>query len=384
MDGLPPAREPGAALPVHPGDRTRGNTATASLPRIAVGSMGGTIAMAQAVVTDRVGDAHVHGHATAPTTDPSGERSAGLVPRMDASDLVASVPDLSHWARVETAALCSVGSPSITIADVLTALEWARGRVSDGCAGVVLTHGTDTLEETAFLLDLLWDHEEPLVLTGAMRGATQPGADGPANLLQATTVATDPRARGQGVLVVLDDTVHWADHVTKTHSRSTDSFRSLGAPIAAEFREGVLHLCAIRPHPHPDPLPVPTRLPWVVQAGVGIDEDGRAFRVLHEAGCEALVVSAVGLGHVSAPAAQVLGDLVARGCPVVVSTRCPEGGTGTQTYAYPGSEMDLLSRGVVMAGRLPAWKARLLLVVALADGFTADRLQALYDAWDRC
>lgn len=89
MDGLPPAREPGAALPVHPGDRTRGNTATASLPRIAVGSMGGTIAMAQAVVTDRVGDAHVHGHTTAPTTDPSGERSAGLVPRMDASDLVA-------------------------------------------------------------------------------------------------------------------------------------------------------------------------------------------------------------------------------------------------------------------------------------------------------
>src|SRR5690606_38763725 len=162
---------------------------------------------------------------------------AAAEPRLDAAALVDRVPQLGALAALRTTTVCNKPSPSVEVADVLAALAWARAQVDGGAAGVVVTHGTDTLEETAYLLDLLWDRAEPLVVTGAMRQADVPSTDAPANLLAAARVALDPEARGRGVLVVLDDAVHLAARVTKESSTALDAFVSPGTGPVGRLHE---------------------------------------------------------------------------------------------------------------------------------------------------
>ncbi|QGF23365.1 hypothetical protein Rai3103_06470 [Raineyella fluvialis] len=141
-------------------------------PLVAVASFGGTIAMAA------TGD------------------DVGVLPEFGANDLIASVADLTASVRFVTEEVANVGSPSVHIDDVLNGLAWARQQVDAGARGVVMTHGTDTIEESAYLADLLWDREAPLVFTGAMRSPEEPGAEGPANLRAAISVALAPAPGG--------------------------------------------------------------------------------------------------------------------------------------------------------------------------------------------
>lgn len=263
--------------------------------------------------------------------------------------------------------VANVGSPSVTAAHLRDVLELARRAVDDGAAGVVLTHGTDTLEESAFLLNRYWDREAPLVLTGAMRPANAPGADGPANLRDAVRTAAAPSARGLGVLAVFDALVHLADRVTKTSSRSVDAFASEpSGPMALVDEEDLrllyqpLERTALIGGELPEHLP---RVP-VVMSGIG--EDLAMLDALAPDAIDGLVIAGAGMGHVSASAVPRVRALVGSGVPVVVATRVVTGGTSTRHYDYPGSEVDLIANGAVMAGALPPQKARLLLQVLLA------------------
>jgi len=176
-------------------------------------------------------------------------------PGLGADELVAAVPGLAEVARIRAHTVCNVGSPSVTFEHVLDALAWADAEVESGARGVVLTHGTDTMEETAYLLDLLWRHPEPLIVTGAMRSAEEAGADGPANLLASVLAATCERLRGLGALVVMDDSIHLADRATKTHAMSVSTFASpWGAPIG-RVEEGRVLLDYLPADPRPAPLP---------------------------------------------------------------------------------------------------------------------------------
>lgn len=310
---------------------------------VAIGSFGGTIAMAR-----------------------SGE-SAGLTPESGADELVAAVPELARLARTVTRQICNVGSPSVRLEDVVAGLQWARERVDAGADGVVFTHGTDTLEETAFLLDLLWDRPVPIVVTGAMRSPDEPGADGPANLLGAVLTALSAHARGRGVLVLMNDQVFTADRVRKTHTFAVDAFRDPWNPPIGRITEGALELDNVPASPRPGPLPLGGIRAAVPIVGTGIGDGGEAFAAVVAAGAGALVIDGVGAGHVSAPAADVVGELAQR-VPVVMASRTRGGRTGRTTYAYPGAEVDLINRGVVMAGRLNAAQARLLSWVLLSSG----------------
>ncbi|WP_341854423.1 asparaginase domain-containing protein [Brachybacterium sp. GPGPB12] len=171
-------------------------------------------------------------------------------------------------------ALANISSSDVRPHHLRAVLESARAAVDSGAAGVVLTHGTDTLEETAFLLDRFWDREAPLVVTGAMRPASAPGADGPANLRDAVRAATALSARGLGVLVVFDAHAHLADRVVKASSRGVSAFASEpSGPLAIVGGEDLrlLHL--------PPPRPVrsgglpPDRFPAVPPLTAGLDED---------------------------------------------------------------------------------------------------------------
>ena len=323
-------------------------------PILSIAAMGGTIGM------------------TAPAP---GEAA---LPRLDAAALVRSVPQLADLAALRTTTVCNKPSPSIDVADALTALAWAEAQVDDGARGVVVTHGTDTLEETAYLLDLLWDRPAPLVLTGAMRRPDLPGTDAPANILAAARVALDPEGHGRGVLAVLDDEVHLAARVTKESSTALDAFTSPGFGPAGRIHEDTprfLNPPARRLAPLPAPAPGPIDVA-LVEAPFA--DDARMVRALLDAGYPALVVAGTGLGHVSAATYEELAAAVARGVVVAVASRTARGGTGRATYGYVGSETRLIAAGVLMAGDLPARKARLLLHVLLHAGLRGDELAAAF------
>lgn len=314
------------------------------LPKISVGALGGTIAMSSQSSTTPVN------------------------PQLSAEDLIGAVPELEEVAEISAKTINNVASPAIVMADVLAALEFANEAVDNGAAGVVLTHGTDTLEETAFLLDLLWGREEPIVVTGAMRSPNQLSSDGPANLMAAVITAASQDARGLGALAVLDDTVHAARTVAKTDATALSTFQSPGWGPLGRIFERRLHL-QFRPARREGALPAPAdgpiRIP-LVESPLG--DDGEWAGAIAGMNPRAVVVNGSGVGHMSVPAMEALEPLVSRGVPVIVATRTGAGRTLTQTYGYPGSEADLLERGFLMAGSLTGRKARLLAHVLLASG----------------
>lgn len=307
-------------------------------PRVLLLSLGGTIAM---------------------QLDAEGRRAApaGAAPGAE------SVDDI----EVVREAVADVGSPSVRPAHLAQALRRARAAIAEGAAGVVITHGTDTLEESAFCLDRCWDLDAPLVLTGAMRPANAPGADGPANLRDAVRAAVAPSAHGLGVLVVVDGQVHLAERVTKVRSRTIGAFASEPSGPVARVGRGDVEL-AYRPVHRRPPLltELPEVLPRVPVLALGLGDDAELLDLLPPGGIDGLVVAGVGVGHVPAPAVPRLRALVRSGVPVVVATRVASGGTARDEYDYPGSETDLLRSGCVMAGTLPPAKARILLQLLLA------------------
>lgn len=313
-------------------------------PIIAVGALGGTIAMTAA------------------------ERGGAVSPGLDAAGLVAAVPDLEDIAEIRARTIRNVASPSIVVEDVLEALAFANEAVEGGAAGVVLTHGTDTLEETSYLLDLLWDREEPIVVTGAMRAPSLLSPDGAANLLSAVVTAAAEDARGLGVIAMLDDSVHLARYVAKTDSTGLSTFQSPGWGRVGRIVERRLRL-AYRPARRFDALPAPpagnVNVPLVEST---FADDGGWLRLLVDARPAAIVVSGSGVGHLSVPAADVAEEAIGKGIPVILASRTGSGSTLEKTYGYPGSEQDLLRRGVIGAGFLNGRKARLLAHVVTAAG----------------
>src|SRR3954452_13124363 len=170
------------------------------------------------------GDARGADVALGGTISMTGRAGADVVARLTGHEIIAGLGEPPI--EVEVHSPYAVPSASLTFADVLDVVERAAKAVADGAAGVVVTQGTDTLEETAFLVDSVWASEAPFVLTGAMRNPSLPGPDGPANLAAALHVAAAPESRGRGALVVFADEIHAARHVRKTHATSVATFVS--------------------------------------------------------------------------------------------------------------------------------------------------------------
>jgi len=309
-----------------------------SKPRLLVLSLGGTITMV-----------------------PSAE--GGIAPKLGAAELVASVPALAEVAEIEAHSPFRLPSPSLEPANLVDVAQRIEDALNNGCDGAVVIQGTDTIEESAFILDLLVASEKPVVVTGAMRGADAPGADGPANLLAAARVAASPEARGLGTLVVLNYDIHAARFVQKSHTTLPSAFASplvgpLGAVVEGRprFFARVTRLPGIPSYGGP-PCHV-ALLKWAM------GDDGRLLAALPGLGYAGAVIEGMGAGHVPAAAGPLLGKLAMR-MPVVLATRSMTGPVFTQTYGYPGGEIDLVGRGLVPAGYLSGLKARLLLGFAL-------------------
>jgi L-asparaginase len=303
-------------------------------------------------------------------------RGHGAAPTLSGEDLLEAVPGLDTVARVQAHSFRQYPSGDLEIADLLALAAEITTLAAGGIDGFVVTQGTDTLEESAYLLDLTVAVEAPVVVTGAMRHPGLPGADGPANLLAAVQVATSELARSLGTLVVLNEEIHAARYVRKTHTSSPATFQSpsLGPigwvnenrvriPLVPRRRTPVITL--------PDPM---ISTPAVALIRLGLGDDARSLEHLVEDGYAGVIIDAFGAGHVPRRLLDSLEQL-AQIMPVVFASRTGAGELYTATYGFPGSEHDLLTRGLISAEALDGLKARLLLTLLLAAGSDTNALR---------
>ncbi|WP_162186040.1 asparaginase [Amycolatopsis jejuensis] len=286
-----------------------------------------------------------------------------LVPTLSAADL-RSTAGLGDHVRIRARQVLQTSSRNMRPSDMLGLAVDIERSVDGGADGIVVLHGTDTLEETAYLLSLVLDVPVPVVLTGAMRAIEQPGADGPANLRAAVVAAGCPGLAADGPVVVFDGEIHASEWVTKAHTNRAHSFDSgpgglVGAVVedrVVRYRPGARR----KPLGRPGELDASVELVWVTA--------GMSDRLLRAAGeADGLVIAGTGGGHVPEWCAEAVHDLASRK-PVVLASRCGRGTVLTSTYGGPGSETGLRAAGVVPAGDLAPVKARLRLLVALSLG----------------
>jgi L-asparaginase len=304
--------------------------------------------------------------------------SGGVTPSLTARQLVDAVPGLGDTGiEIDVLTFRSKPGASLTIDD-LAELTTRLGEYWEaGIAGVVITQGTDTIEESAYALDLLHHGPQPLVVTGAMRNPTLAGADGPANLLAAIQVAASSAARDLGCVVVLADEIHAARRVRKTHSTSIATFASPNGGPLGYLVEGQVTIVNRVVGRHVVPIGrQPSPLVRLYTATLG--DDGAPLAAL-SASADGLVVAGFGVGHVPESWLATLTEVAVR-IPVVLTSRTGSGPVLAETYGFPGSERDLISRGLIPAGLLDPYKARILLHLALAAGADRDQVSAAFTA----
>ncbi|HBC4363484.1 TPA: asparaginase [Staphylococcus aureus] len=284
---------------------------------------------------------------------------------------------INQYAQIDELNPFNVPSPHMTIQHVKQLkdiiLEAVTNKYYDG---FVITHGTDTLEETAFLLDLILGIEQPVVITGAMRSSNEIGSDGLYNYISAIRVASDEKARHKGVMVVFNDEIHTARNVTKTHTSNTNTFQS---PNHGQL--GVLTKDRVQFHHMPyrqqalknvnEKLNVP-----LVKAYMGMPGD--IFSFYSREGIDGMVIEALGQGNMPPSALEGIQQLVSLNIPIVLVSRSFNG-IVSPTYAYDGGGYQLAQQGFIFSNGLNGPKARLKLLVALSNNLDKAEIKSYFE-----
>ena len=244
---------------------------------------------------------------------------------------------------------------------------------ADHYDGFVITHGTDTLEETAYFLDTMEVPHKPIVLTGAMRSSNELGSDGVYNYLSALRVASDDKAADKGVLVVMNDEIHAAKYVTKTHTTNVSTFQTpTHGPLGLIMKHEILYFKTAEPRVRFDLDKIQGLVP-IIPVYAGMTEE--LLDLLPVDQLDGLIIQAFGAGNVPKETAQKLNALIQEGLPIALVSRCFNG-IAEPVYAYEGGGVCLQNAGVFFVKELNAQKARLKLLIAINAGLTGDELRA--------
>jgi L-asparaginase len=302
-----------------------------------------------------------------------GERA---VPALDAAELVEQLPQVAGF-RLQAETVLSLPSTHLTLSD---ALDLARraGAAAVGGEGVVLTTGTDTMEEVAVLCGLTYGGDAPIVITGANRPGSAPGADGPANLLDAIILARAPAAEGLGVVVAFGGEVHAAMTVRKIDSTGPVAFGSPTTGPIGRIVEGRVWLHATPRRP--TPLPVRRLDHRVTTVTTGLGDDGAMLRHAAEVS-DGVVLIALGAGHLSKEVLVELRGAVER-VPVVITCRPDRSSMLFATYGFEGAERDLRASGAICAPFLSAAAARMALLACLGADLDRSGIAAALAPFD--
>ncbi|WP_417463854.1 asparaginase [Kordiimonas sp.] len=282
---------------------------------------------------------------------------SGVTPTLSATDLIRAVPSLQNLADFKADTIAQRGSANLDFSLIDRLCRMAEEVTADA---VIVTQGTDSMEETSFLASLLYKGDKPLVFTGAMRTPDQPGADGPANLHAAAIVALD--AQEGSVSLVVNGEVHDPWLVAKEHTSTLQAFSSEHGPIATIVEDKVWWLRGAR---RGMGLQTKKFAPVALLSAV-LDDDGRLIENLASLGYEGVVFEAYGAGHLSEMWADKAEALSAH-MPVILASRAREGRVFEKTYGYVGAEIDLIGRGLIPSGGLRGRKARILLSLLLGQ-----------------
>jgi L-asparaginase len=330
-------------------------TQTPVLPRVRVLATGGTIAGAQ------------------PSATEYGYKSGAF----DVQTLLAAVPNLDRLARLEGEQVANIGSQdmndSVWLALAKRLNEVLKSAETDA---VLITHGTDTLEETSYFLSLVARSPKPVVMVGSMRPATAVSADGPANIYNGVAAAVDPGARGRGVLVSLNDEIHYARNVIKTNTTSLQTFSSPARGLAGVVNTGKVQWF----EPMDRKLGSASefsvegldRLPRVDILYAHANMSADLVDAAVAAGAQGIVVAGVGDGNMTAAALEAIGKAVKKGVVVVRSTRLPTG------LVLRNNEVNDDALGTIASGELNPAKSRVLLQLALTRTRDAIRIQKMF------
>lgn len=310
------------------------------------------------------------------------EASQGLIPACSGEDLAQAVPGLGEIAHLEFEQFSNIASPGMTPQNMWDLHERCEYHLSrEEVAGVVITHGTDTLEETSYFLDLTHVSEKPIATTAAMRGAADLSADGPMNILCAVRAVCDPLAIGKGVLVVMNEQIYSPLDVTKTHSANPHTFQApWWGPLGYVDGERVIfrHAPLKREQILPEKLTARVDL---IKAMTGHDSLGYIDYAISQ-NVQGIVLEGFGRGNLPPSIMEGINRARAKGIAVVVTTRTGAGRV-LDVYGYPGSVTDSRNRGAIMSGEITPAKARLKLMLLLSKSpelaSSTEALQSYFD-----
>lgn len=301
------------------------------------------------------------------------------VPAISGEDLVATVPEVAKYATVEVKNISNVPSDYMDPARwVVLTKESEQALARPEVAGVIISHGTDTLEETAWWLDLTVNSEKPIVLIGAQRNASESDFDGPRNLLNAVRIAVDPQSKGKGAMLAMNNQINAARNVTKTHTSSVETFKSgdFGFLGEVDFDRIVYSRMPLR-RQH-----IPLRsetMPYIEIVPMYGGADGHLVKSALDHGAKGIVIQALGWGNVNVPMFAAIKEALAQGVPVVITSRVPNGRV-LPNYGFEGGGKTLATAGAVMGDDLSPQKARILLMLLLQNGVSGQKnLQAAFD-----
>lgn len=304
-------------------------------------------------------------------------RIQAAVPSLTGAEVMSMVTGIEKFAQIECYEFSNLPSPHVTPESMLELSKFVKGLLDrEEIYSVVITHGTDSLEETAYLLDLTLNSIKPIIVTGSMRSSSELGYDGPANLSASICTAISEEAEKRGVLVCLNDELNCASEVTKANSMSLNAFKTPGfGPVGIiDNNQAIFYRDRLRRQLiEIDHIVSKVSL---IKCVAGMDSSIIDFCI--DKGDEGIVIEGMGRGNVPPTMVSAIERAVQRGIPVVIVSRCFEGRV-LDTYGYPGGGKNLRNIGVIFGDNLPGQKARIKLMVALSKTKDIEIIRQIFE-----